>query len=211
MKKESDKISEILNRGNTITSSLFKDVIVGIGTKPGPLELPDFDEYMKNVMNADAKFYEDVMNTRKKLLMEKLKERRIMKRKNKNFNYEVNGCLESDIENAVEGAKALPIDSEDEEDNYYDIYIVDPIDPEAGDENQPYSGWIAIWKNDDNTYSITFFLAYYCGDDFFVDEEIVPFGDDEKLKTTIQEMVETYSEFDTIDKLIKEQMEKERK
>lgn len=131
-----------------------------------------------------------------------------MEGEKKGFNCKVNVLLESDIDSAVEGAKVLPIDSDDEDDNYYDMDIVNPIDPEAGDDNQPYSGFLSIWKNTNSTYSIVFFLSYYCGDDFFIDEEIIPFGNDENLKTTIKHMVEKYSNSDMIDRLIEEHIKK---
>lgn len=127
----------------------------------------------------------------------------------KRFNYKITKWEASDILNAVEVAKTLPIDAEVEEDNYYTNDFIMPIDSEAGDENQPYSGFLTIWKNDDNTYSVVFFLSYYCGDEFCTDEQIVPFGDNEKLKTTIESMVEKYSDRDVLDKLIEDQINKE--
>ena len=65
----------------------IKDVVISIGTKPGPMNLPSFDEYLENIMTVDVdkQIYEDMFNMRKKMIMEKVKERRIMKGKKKGF------------------------------------------------------------------------------------------------------------------------------
>ena len=91
MEFESDgKLSEFLTKQSTgLTSSQVKDVVIGIGTKPGPMNLPSFDEYLENIMTVDKQIYEDMLNMRKKMIMEKVKERRIMKGKKEGYNYKV--------------------------------------------------------------------------------------------------------------------------
>ena len=213
MEFESDgKLSEFLTKQSTgLTSSQVKDVVIGIGTKPGPMNLPSFDEYLENIMTVDKQIYEDMLNMCKKMIMEKVKERRIMTGKKKCYNYKVEEIKEADIKNAVEAAKSLPIDSDDEDEIYYDILIINPIDGDADIENQPYSGFISIYKNENKIYSIVFFLSYFCGDSFFIDDVDVPFDNEEELESEIRRMTKMYSDTEVINKLIEEQMEKERK
>lgn len=213
MEFESDgKLSEFLTKQSTgLKPSQVKDVVIAIGTKPGPMNLPSFDEYLENIMTVDKQMYEDMLNMRKKMIMEKVKERRIMKGKKKGYNYKVEEVKEEDIKNAVEAAKSLPIDSDDEGENYYDIQLINPIDEDADIENQPYSGFISIYKNENKTYTIVFFLSYFCGDPFFIDDVDVPFENEEELESEIRRMTKMYSDTEVINKLIEQQMEKERK
>ena len=215
MEFESDgKLSEFLTKQSTgLTSSQVKDVVIGIGTTPGPMNLPSFDEYLENIMTVDVdkQIYEDMFNMRKKMIMEKVKERRIMTGKKKGYNYKVEEVNETDIKNAVEAAKSLPIDSDDEDEIYYDIQLINPIDEDADIENQPYSGFISIYKNENKIYSIVFFLSYFCGDSFFIDDVDVPFENEEELESEIRRMTKMYSDTEVINKLIEQQMEKERK
>ena len=211
MEFESDgKLSEFLTKQSTgLTSSQVKDVVIGIGTTPGPMNLPSFDEYLENIMTVDKQIYEDMLNMRKKMIMEKVKERRIMKGKKEGYNYKVEEVKETDIKNAVEGAKLLPIDSDNEDSNYYDIQLINPIDEDADIENQPYSGFISIYKNEIKTYTIVFFFSYFCGDPFYVDDVNVPFGNDEELESEIRRMISKYSDTEVINNLIEDQMKKE--
>ena len=181
MEFESDgNLSEFLTKQSTgLTSSQVKDVVIGIGTKPGPMNLPSFDEYLENIMTVDKQVYEDMLNMRKKMIMEKVKERRIMKGKKKGYNYKVEEVKEVDIKDAVEGAKLLPIDSDNEDSNYYDIQLINPI------------------------------LSYCCGDPFYVDDVNVPFGNDEELESEIRRMISKYSDTEVINNLIEDQMKKE--
>ena len=211
MEFESDgKLSEFLTKQSTgLTSSQVKDVVIGIGTTPEPMNLPSFDEYLENIMTVDKQIYEDMLNMRKKMIMGKVKERRIMKGKKEGYNYKVEEVKEVDIKDAVEGAKLLPIDSDNEDSNYYDIQLINPIYEDADIENQPYSGFISIYKNEIKTYTIVFFLSYFCGDPFYVDDVNVPFGNDEELESEIRRMITKYSDTEVINNLIEDQMKKE--
>lgn len=127
----------------------------------------------------------------------------------KEFNYKINKVSDDDFDNIVSDVKDLPIYNYH---NYFQNYnktIIEPIDPEIG-ENQPYWGWISIWKEIDNNYHVVFFLSYYLGRDFFTDEVTVSIENDIKLESTIKEMISKYSDKTMIDKLICDQIEKEK-